>query len=79
MKQAIGMFAYIANAIGKNTELKDSKDAVITNLEKVINHAYSEYENELTRNVKLRNQLIDLLDFMITNGSQTASFMREKL
>ena len=79
VKQAIGMFAYIANAIGKNIELKDSKDAVITNLEKIINHAYSEYENELTRNVKLRNQLIDLLDFMITNGSQTASFMREKL
>ena len=78
-KQAIELFYQIVEAIGKETVLKDTQSSVISNLEKIINHAYSECENDLRKDRKFRMQLVELLDFMIKNGSQTASFMREKL
>lgn len=78
-KHAIGLFAHIVNSYGERSNLKEAAKGVIENLEKVINHAYSEYENEFRMDQNLRSQLVDLLDFMIKNGSQTASFMREKL
>lgn len=78
-KHAIGLFARIVNSYGDSSNHNESIEGVITNLEKVINHAYSEYENDFRRDTSLKKQLVCLLDFMIRNGSQTASFMREKL
>lgn len=78
-KQGLCIISELVNTMGSEYKIETTKDSVIMNLESIINHTYVEHEDELRTNAAFRKQLLDVLSFMIHNGSQAAAFMQEKM